>query len=111
MLASSVAKKGSSLSRALVYAGDGTEIMMPRAWESLPSNFDNFANAMKAQIEVVSLEAWSELVFATTDLTGIGLQPRFNNNPFNFLYFFLLLLLTVFFILQLLVAVFIDAII
>ena len=96
--------------RRLVFDGDGTEIMMPRVWDTPPSHFDNFAAAMQAQVELISLENWSEIAFASVDIAGIGLQPRHNAKPYNFFFFFLFLTLTVFFILQLLVAVFIDAI-
>ena len=83
---------------------------MPRVWDTPPSHFDNFAAAMQAQVELISLENWSEIAFASVDIAGIGLQPRHKAKPYNFFFFFLFLTLTVFFILQLLVAVFIDAI-
>jgi len=39
-----------SLSSALVYDGDGTEILVPRIWTSPPNHFDNFLAAMQAQV-------------------------------------------------------------
>jgi len=110
MLTSTLSRPGDSEAVSLVYKGDGTEILAPRSWSRLPSNFDNFAAAIQAQIELISLENWSEIAFASADINGIGLQPRHNKQPVNFLFFFIFLLLSVFFILQLLVAVFIDAV-
>jgi hypothetical protein len=83
MLTSAPQRPGSTSSRKLVYPGDGTEVLMPRVWRPLPSNFDNFLAAMAAQIELISLENWSEIAFASTDATDIGLQPFHNENPFN----------------------------
>ena len=40
-----------SLSSALVYDGDGTDILVPRIWTAPSNNFDNFLAAMQAQVQ------------------------------------------------------------
>ncbi len=110
MLTSSLSKLDDSQHTTLVFKGDGTEILAPRVWSKLPSHFDNVAAALQAQVLLISRDNWSEMAFAATDITGIGLQPLHNASPFSFLFFVLFLLLSVFFILQLLIAVFIDAV-
>ena len=109
MITSSMAAD-QAMSSSLVYSGDGTDILVPRAWSSPPNHFDNFLAAMQTQIAIISLEKWSVTAFASSNILGIGLQPAHNTQPANFLFFFIFLLVTVFFILQLLIAVFIDAV-
>ena len=52
------------------------------------------------QIAIISLEKWSVTALATSNIQGVGLQPTHNTQPANFLFFFIFLLMSVFFILQ-----------
>ncbi|EKX42225.1 hypothetical protein GUITHDRAFT_55227, partial [Guillardia theta CCMP2712] len=97
---------------SFVFDGDRTEILLPRVWENpaSSSSFDHFGLAILSLFELISLENWSEIAFSAVDIVGVGYQPRHNESPIYFFYFGLFILIMVYFILQLLVAIFIDSV-
>ncbi len=100
-----------------VSASMPTAILKPRVWSNptdspsgLSFNFDNFAMALQTIFEVSTFEMWSSVVFACTAVTNINQQPITKNAALNVLYFHAWLILSCFFVLQLVIGVLVDAI-
>lgn len=94
-----------------------TLLFMPRVWDNPVdsssghgNNFDNFAMACQTLFEVSTFEQWSGIVFSTTAITQVGQQPIDKNSNSNVFYFHAWVILSCFFVLQLVIGVLVDAI-
>ena len=94
-----------------------TGILRPRVWSPpahAPSevsfSFDDFASTCQTLYEVSTLRGWSKYVYAAIDATSPAQHPISNNSPGVMIYFVLWVLVSSFFIVQMVIGVLIDAI-
>jgi hypothetical protein len=101
------------------YVADDTStfIMKPRVWSNPADgasgvgwHFDNFMWAFQTLYEVSTFELWSDVVFSTTDITGHAQQPITYASTGNSLFFHAWIIISCFFLLQLVIGVLIEAI-
>ena len=101
------------------YVSDALEtaILLPRRWANptdsasdVGYSFDNFGVACQTLFEVSTFEQWSDYVFATTSITQVGQQPIAKNADSNVFYLHAWVILSCFFVLQLVIGVLVDAI-
>ena len=101
------------------YVSDDTPtgILRPRVWAN-PSdsisgwgyNFDNFAMAMQTLFEVSTFEMWSDTSLGLMGVTHVGQQPIAMSVKENIAFVHAWVVLSCFFVLQLVIGVLIDAI-
>jgi len=94
-----------------------TPILKPRVWSNPPAStsqitihFDNFPMAVQTLFEISTFEDWSDPIFYAVDVTDVGQQPVVWNSPWNVLFFHTWVVMSCFFVLQLVIGVLIDAI-
>ena len=94
-----------------------TSLLKPRVWSNpadgasgLGWHFDNFAMAFQTLFEVSTFEQWSDYVYSCVDATQIGQQPILWNMTWHVVFFHLWVVMSCFFVLQLVIGVLIDAI-
>jgi hypothetical protein len=94
-----------------------TGILRPRVWSNpsdgasgLGWHFDTFSMAFQALFEISTFEMWSGYVYSCVDVTQVGQQPISWNQTWNVLFFHLWVVMSCFFVLQLVIGVLIDAI-
>ena len=92
-------------------------ILRPRVWANptdgpsgLGFNFDNFAISLQSLFEVSTFEQWSDTVYASAAVTSIGQQPVPKASYLNVLFFHAWIVLSCFFVLQLVIGVLVDSI-
>lgn len=89
-------------------------------WENSDFNFDNILNGMDMLFAVANSSGWTPLMYffillllilfryQTIDSAGRGLQPILNYNRLRSIYFFVFSIVTKFFLLNILIAVFVE---
>lgn len=89
-------------------------------WENSDFNFDNILNGMDMLFAVANSSGWTPLMYflillllilyryQTIDSAGKGLQPILNFNRLRSIYFFVFSIVTKFFLLNILIAVFVE---
>ena len=94
-----------------------TGILRPRVWSNpvdsasgLGFSFDSFPEAFQTLFEVSTFEQWSNVVFALQSTTSFGQQPISKYSSINVFYLLAWLVLSCFFVLQLVIGVLVDAI-
>jgi hypothetical protein len=94
-----------------------TPIMKPRVWSNpvdsaseLGFSFDTFLTALQTLFEVSTFEQWASVVTALQSTSGIGQQPINKTSSMNVLFLIAWLILSCFFVLQLVIGVLVDAI-
>jgi len=94
-----------------------TGLLKPRTWTN-PSDsssghgysFDNVLLAMQTLYEVSTFEEWSDPVFSIIDVTSVAQQPIVMSQRAHVIYLLAWVVLSCFFVLQLVIGVLIDAI-
>lgn len=71
-------------------------------------NFETIPEAMRTLFEVSMIEGWPTVMHLTTDIVGVGREPRRNAAPINSLFWIIFLFVTKLLLLQLLIAVIIE---
>lgn len=65
--------------------------MVPRVWDnpspSTSFSFDSFRASLLILFEIVSLEGWTDVMFAAASITGKDLQPQTNASQANAIFF------------------------
>ena len=56
-------------------------------WKNSESNFDNCINAMSTLFQMTSTEGWINVMYDGLDSTGVGMQPKRNNQIWLVIYF------------------------
>lgn len=94
-----------------------TYILKPRVWANpvdsvseLGFNFDNFATSFQTLFEVATFEKWTDVVFALQSVTSVGQQPIPKISPLNVIYVHAWVVLSCFWLLQLVIGVLVDSI-
>ena len=94
-----------------------TGILRPRVWSNPPHapsevsfSFDNFGMTLQTLYEVSTLRGWSQYVYVAIDATQIGQHPIPGNNAAMIFYFVVWVLVSSFFIIQIVIAALIDSI-
>jgi len=94
-----------------------TLLLKPRVWSNPPDgalgfgwHLDKFGMAFQTLFEVSTFEQWSDYVYSGVDITQIGQQPVASSVTSNGLFFHLWVVMSCFFVLQLVIDVLIDAI-
>ena len=94
-----------------------TGILRPRVWSNpvdsasgLGFNFDSFGSSFQTLFEVSTFEQWASVVFALQATTSIGQQPISKFSSMNVFFLLAWLVLSCFFVLQLVIGVLVDAI-
>ncbi|GAQ86458.1 T-type voltage-gated Ca2+ channel [Klebsormidium nitens] len=75
------------------FTDPSTGLLADRVWSNAHINFDNLWYAIVAIFVVVTLDDWPSLMFQAMDATGVGKQPRLNNQIWASIYFIFLLLM------------------
>lgn len=84
------------------------EYLMPLVWSTQRNHFDNIIQALMTLFEAATTEGWVDLMYATMDIDGEGLPPKYNNHKEYALYWVMFIFVCTFFIVQLFVGVIID---
>jgi ABC-type multidrug transport system fused ATPase/permease subunit len=94
-----------------------TGILRPRVWSHPPHapsevsfSFDNFALTCQTLYEVSTLRGWSRYVYVGMDSVDVGRHPQTNYQQMTFFYFVAWVMVSAFFIVQMIIGVLIDAI-
>jgi hypothetical protein len=94
-----------------------TGILRPRVWSNpvdsasgLGFSFDSFPAAFQTLFEVSTFEQWANVVFALQSTTSIGQQPISKYSSINVFFLLAWLVISCFFVLQLVIGVLVDAI-
>ncbi|XP_070542290.1 sodium channel protein 1 brain-like isoform X2 [Ptychodera flava] len=77
-------------------------------WAPSDINFDNVINGLLALFQVATFEGWMEVMQASVDSRGVGLQPEREASKYAYLYFFVFIVCGSFFSLNLFIGVIID---
>lgn len=77
-------------------------------WVKSAANFDNVATAMLTLFQIATLELWVDIMFASVDAVGVGLQPIINHNPAAVIFFLVFIAIGAFFVLNLFIGVTLD---
>ena len=77
-------------------------------WVNKDSNFDNVGNAMLTLFQLMTTEGWQDVMNSGVDSVGIEMQPIYNNNIFNSLYFIVFMLYGAFVIINFFTATIVD---
>uniref|UniRef100_A0A673TQM7 Sodium channel protein n=1 Tax=Suricata suricatta TaxID=37032 RepID=A0A673TQM7_SURSU len=77
-------------------------------WVTLPVNFDNVGMAYLALLQVATFKGWMDIMYAAVDSRGKELQPGFEENTINYLFFVVFIIFGSFFTLNLFIGVIID---
>lgn len=83
-------------------------VSTPRVWDVPFYNFDHLGNAVLALFQAASLNAWTDIMYSTQDITELDMQPSFNASQANALFFVVFVLIGAFFSLNLFIGVVID---
>uniref|UniRef100_A0ABI7WVX2 Sodium channel protein n=1 Tax=Felis catus TaxID=9685 RepID=A0ABI7WVX2_FELCA len=78
------------------------------SWVTPPVNFDNVGMAYLALLQVATFKGWMDIMYAAVDSRGKELQPGFEENPQNYLFFVAFIIFGSFFTLNLFIGVIID---
>jgi hypothetical protein len=102
---------------AYVAESMATPVLMPRVWANpvdsasdLGFSFDNFGASLQTLFEVATFEQWTSVVFALQATTSVGQQPIPKISAISVLYLHVWVVLSCFFLLQLVIGVLVDAI-
>ena len=71
-------------------------------------NFDNSISAMNALFLMMQGEGWTETMYVAIDSTDIGMEPKFNSNPYFVGFFVAYMIVGSLFLSNLFVGVVID---
>jgi hypothetical protein len=77
-------------------------------WLNSMQNFDNIFQAQFTLYESITTEGWLGVMYKGVDSVGIGMQPKYNNNPVVSIYFVSFIIIGNIFILNLFVGIVID---
>ncbi len=81
-----------------------------REWDVPISNFDNVLSSFLTLFEIATLEGWVEVMHNTMDAPKQpGLQPVRDNSPYASLFFVIFIAVGTFFVMNLVIAVYIDS--
>jgi len=80
----------------------------PRVWSNPNNSFDNVFEGILTLYEVSSLEGWPDILYSTTDMTGVETQPSQDNEAFMWWYICIYICVGPFFVLNLVVGVIIE---
>uniref|UniRef100_I3LPL6 Sodium channel protein n=1 Tax=Sus scrofa TaxID=9823 RepID=I3LPL6_PIG len=78
------------------------------SWMPQSVNFDNVGMAYLALLQVATFKGWMDIMYAAVDSREEGKQPRFEENPYVYLYFVVFIIFGSFFTLNLFIGVIID---
>ena len=71
--------------------GDSFGYLVPRVWDqpspSTTFSFDSFKASLLILFEIVSLEGWTDVMYAATAITGKDSQPQTNASQANAIFF------------------------
>lgn len=80
-----------------------------RAWDSLPSNFDNFIHGLMTLFEVATLEGWVDILYRAQDVIDKNMGPCRGASAYVASFFFVMyIFVCAFFALNLFVSVVIE---
>ncbi|KAM5281098.1 sodium channel protein type 10 subunit alpha [Ctenodactylus gundi] len=77
-------------------------------WVNVKVNFDNVAMGYLALLQVATFKGWMDIMYAAVDSRDVGLQPKWEDNLYMYLYFVIFIIFGGFFTLNLFVGVIID---
>ncbi|XP_071488688.1 LOW QUALITY PROTEIN: sodium channel protein 1 brain-like [Diadema antillarum] len=78
------------------------------SWENPNMNFDDVFKGYVTLFQVATFEGWMEAMSSGVDARGYDLQPHQDNNMLAYAYFFILIVIGSFFLLNLFIGVIID---
>eukprot|EP00817_Percolomonadidae_sp_ATCC50343_P003370 CAMPEP_0117433000 /NCGR_PEP_ID=MMETSP0758-20121206/12422_1 /TAXON_ID=63605 /ORGANISM="Percolomonas cosmopolitus, Strain AE-1 (ATCC 50343)" /LENGTH=2577 /DNA_ID=CAMNT_0005223347 /DNA_START=40 /DNA_END=7770 /DNA_ORIENTATION=- len=84
-------------------------VLTHREWSAPRTNFDNIGWAMFSLTEVASLSEWAVVMYKGMDVVGVDRQPQRDFAPYYSIYFILYILVGSFFVLNIVIAVILDA--
>lgn len=94
-----------------------TPLLKPRVWSNpadgnsgMGWHFDHFPMAFQTLFEISTFELWADYVYSCVDVTQVGQQPITWNAAWNVVFFHLWVVMSCFFVFQLVIGVLIDAI-
>lgn len=82
------------------------EVLAPRQAGNPFYDFDNFGNSLFILFQIVSQEGWTDVLFSSMAITGVGTQPEDLNRRENGVFFIVFNLLGAVFVLTLFISVF-----
>ncbi|XP_077411917.1 sodium channel protein type 4 subunit alpha B-like isoform X2 [Vanacampus margaritifer] len=77
-------------------------------WKNLEINFDNVLNGFLSLLQVATLKGWLSLLYAAMDSRKLEMQPEYEANVYQSLYFILFIIIGAFFAFNFLVGVIIE---
>ncbi|XP_074071895.1 sodium channel protein type 9 subunit alpha-like [Macrotis lagotis] len=77
-------------------------------WENAKMNFDNVGNGYLSLFQVATFKGWIDIMYSAVNSHGVDSGPKYENNPYMYLYFVSFIIFGVFFPLALFTGVIID---
>ncbi|XP_075384990.1 sodium channel protein type 1 subunit alpha isoform X4 [Tenrec ecaudatus] len=77
-------------------------------WKNVKVNFDNVGFGYLSLLQVATFKGWMDIMYAAVDSRNVGLQPKYEESLYMYLYFVIFIIFGSFFTLNLFIGVIID---